>query len=361
MQRLRVLAFGIVGLVALTACGSGSGSGSDSSSTKARKIAFIQLQSSPLTSEIALGAESAAKDVGSKVTTQGPATINPPEAIAALRSDVSAGFDGVIADAYPSGLWIKPLADAKRGGLAVASLDAGSPKSVATFHTGASAQGKGSALAKEFSTALGPNAKGYIQPGICVPGLDVLVPIFQGFKEEMAKLQPGVEVKDPYNSTGQPDSNFSAWSRKIAQEPDALGFFGVCDQDAANLLKVKQDNPGAKYLIGNVSGDSVAVVQAVQAGTMTAVVGQNGFVQGYLSAKYMLKSLNDGKGMPNGWVDSGVDVVTKANAAEAISVRQAKNAALYEKYYAKAIAAAENSIKSGHLPGVGEQLTSLNP
>ncbi len=361
MQRICVVVLGIVGtvsLAALSACGSSS---SGSSSTQARKIAFIQLQSSPLTSEIAAGAESAARDVGSKVTTQGPATINPPEAIAALRDDVSAGYDGVIADAYPSGLWIKPLENAKRGGIAVASLDAGSPKSVATFHTGASAQGRGAALAKEFSTALGPNAKGYIQPGICVPGLDVLVPVFQGFKEEMAKLQPGVTVKDAFNSTGQPDTNFSAWSRKIAQEPDALGFFGVCDPDAPNLLKVKQADPGAKYIIGNVSGDSVAVVKAVQTGTMTAVIGQNGFVQGYISTKYMLKSLNDGKGMPNGWVDSGVDVVTKANAAEALAVRQAQNDVQYKKYYAKAIASAESSIKNGHLPGVGDQLTSLNP
>lgn len=305
--------------------------------------------------------KAAAAKVGSTVTTQGPATINPPAAIAALASDVSAGYDGVIAESYPSGLWKKPLANADSAGVAVASINAAAPNTAAKFYTGPSVQGKGVLLARDFAAKLGPNAQGYIQPGICVPGLDVLVPTFEGFKTEMAKLEPGVTVKSPFNVTPQPDTNYSAWNRLISQNPKALGFFGACDQDAPNLIKVKEADPSSKYLIAAASGDSVATVQAVADGTMLAVVGQNGFVMGSISAEYMLTHLDTKKPMPDGWVNSGLDNVTKDRAAEAITVRKAKTVAAYTAYYAKAIASAHAQINKGTLPSVQGALTTPTP
>lgn len=359
-----------VGLaLALAACSSsgsqgGSGSGQANGgggSQKSRKLAYIQLQSAPVTAEIALGLKEAAREAGSTVTTQGPPTINPPAAIAALATDISAGFDGVITTPYPSGLWVKPLANAHAAGLALASVDAGSPNSAAKFHAGPSVQGKGVLLAQDFAAKLGPNAKGYIQPGICVPGLDVLVPTFVGFKTEMAKLEPNVTVREPFNVTGQPDTNYSAWDRLISQNPDALGFFGACDQDAPNLIKVKKAAPASKYLIGSASGDSVATVQAVADGTMTAVVGLNGYVQGYLSAKYMLRQLNTKTPMPDGWVNSGLDNVTQSRAAAALAVRTTRTPAAYKAYYAKTLTGAEAIIAKGNLPSVAAALTTPTP
>lgn len=341
--------------------GSKTGATSGAGSQKAHKLAFIQLQSAPVETEIAAGMMAAAQKVGSTVTTQGPATINPPAAIAALASDVSAGFGGVIAESYPSGLWVKPLANASSAGIAVASVNAAAPDSAAKFYTGPSVQGKGVLLARDFAAKLGPNAKGYIQPGICVPGLDVLVPTFEGFKTEMTKLEPNVTVKEPFNVTGQPATNYSAWSRLISQNPDALGFFGACDQDAPNLIKIKQADRSSKYLIASASGDSVATVQAVADGTMTAVVGQNGYVMGSISAQYMLRQLNTKTPMPDGWVNSGLDNITQDRAAAALAVRTTHTTAAYEAYYAKAIADAVAQIDKGNLPPVRRALTTPTP
>ena len=360
--------------LAVAGCGSSGGSGgstssgsaapsasSAASSAKPQKIAFIQLQSSPLTSQVSLGASTAAKAVGSTVTTQGPANLDPQTAVSALTSDISAGYDGVMADAYPPGLWMKPLANAKSAGIAVSTLDTGAPGSAATFHVGASREGLGAGLAIQFAKKLGQNATGKIQPGICVPGLNTLVAVITGFTAEMKTLEPGVTVVAPFNSTGPPDTNFTAWNQIIQQEPDELGFFGVCDQDAANLIKVKSSHPGAKYLIGNVSGDDVATIKAVQNGTMAAVIGQNGYVQGFLAAKYMLQQLQGGAAMPDGWLSSGIEVITKANAAKAIAVRNTDTAAGYATYYASVISSAETAEAAGGLPSVGAQLTTLAP
>jgi rhamnose transport system substrate-binding protein len=348
----------------VAACGSSTSSGNAASTSKTlkhEKIAFIQLQSSPLTSQMDLGASYAASKANSTFTAQGPANLDPQTAIAALTSDVSAGYNGVFADAYPPELWMKPLANAKSAGIAVATADTGAPGSVATFHVGASREGLGAALAQQFATALGKNAHGQIQPGICVPGLATLVAVITGFTTEMKTLEPGVTVAPAFNSTGAPDTNYAAWSRIIQQEPGELAFFGVCDQDAASLIKVKSSATNPKYLIGNVSGDDVADIQAVENGTATALIGQNGFVMGYLAAKYMLAQLQQGRAMPNGWLSSGLEVITKSNAAAAIAVRQANTAAAYLKYYASTISKAEAEAAAGNLPPVASQLTTLSP
>ncbi len=309
---------------------------------------------------MALGGTTAAAAAGSSFTTQGPANLNPQTAVSALTTDISASFNGVLADAYPAGIWAKPLGNAKSAGIAVATVDTGSPGSAATFHVGASKEGLGAALAQQFAKALGPGAHGSIQPGICVPGLDVLTSAITGFTAEMKKLEPQVSVASALNVTGAPDTNYAAWSRIIQQEPHELGFFGVCDQDTPSLIKVKSASTSARYLIGTVSGDDVAAIQAVASGKMTALVGQNGFVQGYLAAKYMLSQLQQHTPMPVGWLSSGLEVITKANASAAIAVRQANTAAAYLKYYASDIKTAE-AAAAGHLPPVSAQLTTLNP
>jgi rhamnose transport system substrate-binding protein len=355
------LAAAVVFMVAACSSSTSNNAASTSKTLKHEKIALIQLQSSPLTSQMDLGASYAASKANSTFTAQGPANLDPQTAVSALTTDVSAGYNGVIADAYPPELWMKPMANAKSAGIAVATADTAAAGSAATFHVGASREGLGAALAEQFAAALGKNAHGQIQPGICVPGLATLVAVITGFTTEMKTLEPGVTVAAAFNSTGAPDTNYAAWARIMQQEPSELAFFGVCDQDAASMIKVKESATNPKYLIGNVSGDDVADIKAVENGTATALIGQNGFVMGYLAAKYMLASLQQGKAMPTGWLSSGLEVITKSNAAAAIAVRQTNTAAAYLTYYASTISKAEAEVAAGGLPPITAQLTTLSP
>jgi ABC-type sugar transport system substrate-binding protein len=147
-------------------------------------------------------------------------------------------------------------------------------------------------------------------------------------------------MRQPLNVTGDPATNFTAWQRIITQNRKALAFVGNCDQDAPNLIKVKQSIPNAKFLIGDTSGDGIAVLKAVQSGTMNVIVGQSGFVQGYVGMKMVLEKLVNDKPLKEGWFDTGIETITKENAAAAIKVRQqiaAGNLKAAYAYYKRAI------------------------
>ena len=174
-------------------------------------------------------------------------------------------------------------------------------------------------MAKEFAKALPPNASGTVVGGICVPGLPALVAPQQGFIDTMKELQPGVTVKGDTPVDGDSTKNFVSWQRIIQQNPKALGFVGQCDQDVPNLIKLKRDS-GAKWLFADTSGDNVANIAAVKDGTMVAMTGQNGWVEGYLSARLLLEHIAKGTPLPAGWIDTGFTVITKDNA-DAVSAR----------------------------------------
>ena len=304
------------------------------------KVAIITLYREPLAQNMAAGARLAAQEVGADFHWQGPPGLNPPAEVKMLQDEIAAGTKGIVLMMYPPDLFNRPIKQATDQGVTVVTLDVGAMDSTATTHLGPGKRELGIAEARVLAKRLGKNAKGYIQPGICVPGLDVLEAPFTGLEGALKKLTPGVEMKEALNVTGDPATNFTAWQRIIAQNPNALAFVGNCDQDAPNLIKIKQSTRNAKFLIGDTSGDGIAVLKAVKSGTMDVIIGQSGFVQGYVGMKLVLEKLIKNKTIPKGWLDVGVETITKKNADAAIKVRQqlaAGNLKAGYKYYKRAI------------------------
>jgi ribose transport system substrate-binding protein len=242
----------------------------------------------------------------------GPADINPSEAIKDLQNAVATGADGAIVAAFPGNLFKVPIDHAN---MPVITVDLESPGSKAVTHLGPNKYALGVALAQQFAKAMPAKASGEFVGGICVPGLAVLVAPQQGFVDTMKKLRPGVTFKINVPVDGDPTKNYGSWQRIIAQNPKALGFFGECDQDVPNLIKLKKDS-GGKYLIGATSGDSPANIAAVKSGIMTSIISQNGWPEGYLSAAILLGHIAKKTPLPNGWIDTGFTAITKANADE---------------------------------------------
>ena len=312
----------IIVLLAATSCSAGSAGTGATPAAADTKVSLLTLFRAGLAIQLDAGAAQAAKEYGAEYNWFGPPGLDPPTQIKALQDAVSAGATGVATMAFPGELWVRPIDNATSSGATVVTLDTPSEGSTATTHFGPSKYALGTALADAFSTRLGPDAHGYIQPGICVPGLPSLTSPFTGFTERMKEIQPGVSVREAVNTTGDPSTNFAAWQRIIEQEPDALGFIGNCDQDVPNLVKIKQDT-GGKYLIGATSGDSPENLASVRDGVMDVIVGQSGFVEGYLTMHYLLASLVDHKPLPKGWVNTGYEVITKDNAAQILTRNQA--------------------------------------
>ena len=366
-QRRRglVKATGLVAAISLGAVlpgtvGAFASAGHVTKQAKKVKIALIQLQAAPLTTQMDLGAELAASQYGATFVAQGPSTVDPSAEATAEQSDLSAGFNGLIVDsAAAPALFTHPDESATKDGISVVDIDGGDPGTAyAPLLVAVARQGLGAALAEQFAAKLGPNAKGFIQPGICTPGLSVLTAVITGFSREMKKLEPNVTIKSSFDTTNPTGTNYTAWEQIVREEPTALGFFGPCDQDAPNLLKIKEGSPHSKYLIGNVSGDSVSVLQGIKSGYVTSIIGQNGFVQGYVAAKFLLAHLVDGKKIPVGWLNAGDEVVTKSNVNAAIAIRQTTSETKLYNYYKTDITNALNQA-SAPLPD-SEETTTLS-
>jgi ABC-type sugar transport system substrate-binding protein len=300
------------------ASSSGSATTAASSSGKSGKgitIGFVQLFNEPYALQIANGIRAAAAHYGAHVNVSGPSAIDPTTAISDFQNLVTTGAKGILVMAYPAELWTHPIETAVKQGVDVDTIDISSPGSGSNFHVGSPRQQMGAEVAQLYAKQLGPNAKGTVVAGICVPGLPQLTSPTAGFKTELAKLDPGITVKTV--ATGGSDAqDFAAWQRIVAQNPTALGFFGPCDQDLPALVKLKQVSPGSKWLGTLTSGGENPVGwAAIPKGTLESAVTQRGYVEGYVAATLMLNHLVNGTPEPKGWIDTGFDLMTKSTVA----------------------------------------------
>lgn len=342
---LSTVAAVVVAAVATSASGGEQRASSSTATGAGPKVAIITLYREPLAQWMVAGAELAAKEYGADFHWQGPPGLNPPAEVKMLQDEVAAGTKGIVLMQYPPDLFNTPIRQATQQGVTVVTTNVPAPDSEAKTHVGPAKVELGIAEGKVLAQLLGSKARGYIVPGICVPGLDVLVAPFTGLRSTLKKLTPKIVMRKEVNVTGDPATNFTAWQRIITQNRKAKAFVGNCDQDAPNLIKIKQSLKG-KFLIGDTSGDSVANLRAVRAGTMNVMTTQTGFVSGYVAMKLVLEKLVNGKSVPEGWLDSGIETIVPGNAAAAIKVRQqiaAGNLKAGYAYYRRAILRALNT------------------
>jgi len=314
---------------------------SKAASKKKVTIGFVQLFNQPYAIQIANGIKVAAKEYGASVKVTGPSSINPAAAISNFQNLTSSDVDGILTMGYPAELWKRPISTAVKQGINVATIDISSPGSGSSFHVGSPRQQMGAANAKLIAQKLGKNAKGQIVAGICVPGLPQLTSPIKGLQTGLKKYAPGITVKT-VTTGGSPAENFAAWQRIVSDNPDALGFFGPCDQDLPSVVKLKETDKSSKWL-GNMSsgGEDPVGWKAIPAGTLTSQTTQRGFVQGYVAAKLMLEHLVNGKKEPSGWIDTGYDLMTKSNVKNVAAALSSSAAA--KKYYAGLLKALTNN------------------
>jgi ABC-type sugar transport system substrate-binding protein len=309
-----MLASGVAAALAMTACASSpTGSGG---SGEGVKVGMVGLYNLPYITATAAGSQAAADKVGATFTQYGPQGLDPNKAIADFQNAVAAGNKGMLVFPYPGELWASPLNRAIDQGITVASTDVYSDTSKVMTHVGTAKVAMGAALADEYLKQIPNDAQGEIVPGICVAGLEVLMAPLGGFTTRIEEERPGVKVIEPEVTSGDPGANFAAWQRIVAKYPDAVGFVGLCDVDVPNLVKVKQADPNATFLTGvTAGGDDPTAIQALGTGLMVGAISQRPWVEGYVGMSFVLNNLTKGAPMPDGWVNTGYEIVTKDNLA----------------------------------------------
>ena len=323
--------------LSLAACSSNS-SGAPASS-KTVSIVLVQGTTAlPFAQVTAAGAKAAAQAVGGiKFSVAGPANIDPATETKDFQQVVAARPDGIVLQELPPDLFTRLVKDAESSGITVLPYNiAPAANSSSTSFVGDNGLELGRKAADVVADAVvkskGADASGQIVTGICVPGLSVLTQRLDGFKAEMAKRLPKVQVLDAFNSQSDPAADFTVWQQAVSAHPDALAMISPCEADNENLIKIKRAS-NAKWFLVPFDIDSIAL-GAVKDGTVLQIIPQSPYVHGYVSIRLLAESLKTGKPLPKGWVKTPIIPVTSANVDEIIKRESSPaNQAAYWKPY----------------------------
>ncbi|MGB3909777.1 MAG: substrate-binding domain-containing protein [Pseudolysinimonas sp.] len=292
------------------------------------KVAVVPHFQSPFTNQFIVGAQAAADECNAELQAAGPQGIDTPAQIQQFNDLVSTGAEAIVVVAYPSDLWVKPIDEAVAAGTEVGTVDVASPESDQLIMAAPKQTDFGRALGEALAEQLGPDAEGLVVTGICFPGLDVLEQRLVGFNEVMAEKVPGVTIAPAIDTTFEPAKNFSAWERLMQENPDALAAVGICDGDAANLVKVREEADDAQWIIAVEGGLDPIALQGVADGEVAVLVDAQPFLQGYTAMRALLTKVAGGN-VSTGWIDTGTGTVTTENVAE-ITAREESIADGYE-------------------------------
>ena len=299
------------------------------------KLGYVLHGLNDFTQIIKQGAEDAAQAEGVIVDVVGPASFSATaDAIAMFEGMTQKQVKGLVVVPMPGEVWVTPIRQATEAGIPVLTANVTSPGSSATTWFGQDEFASGVTLAAEFRKFLAAQNKqaGRIIVGICAPGLSVLVERYEGFKKGMAGTP--YQISDPFDVNTENTANYAAWENLAGANPEALAMVGLCSMDLPNLAKLKVRTKGQWLVAGYDLGRET--LEAVKAGTVQVVVGQHPYLQGYLPVMALARHLRDKRPLPRGWIDTGMEVVTRDNV-EAVYAREA-DAAKQTQWYADYVA-----------------------
>jgi ABC-type sugar transport system substrate-binding protein len=308
MQRYKSAALMVAIGVLVASCGN-----STASSSKQLTVGFVtHVIGNPFVQSIASAAKDAGKDLGVTVKVTGPAGFDP---VAQLKMDqdiVAAGADG-ISTSVPGDSMANGLNEIVNNGKPVVQFNLLS-KLVHGPYVGERSTASGRLLASKVIDKLGgSSATGTVIIGICAPGLGVLENRARGVKQGLS-VASGLTVIGPLNVGVDPAANFTAWEQARAAHPDVKAMIGLCAPDVASLGKLNADH-GDKIIAGGYD-ETPENLAAIKQGHAFVSLGQSPYIQGYLPIKMIVDALRAGTKVPQGFIDSGEEVVTAANVDE---------------------------------------------
>ncbi|MBI3413727.1 MAG: substrate-binding domain-containing protein [Verrucomicrobia bacterium] len=299
------------------------------------KLGYVLHGLNDFTQVIKQGAEDAGRTERLSVDVLGPAGFSTADSIAMFEGLTQKHVNGLVVVPMPGEVWVTPIRQATEAGIPVLTANVTSPGSSAKAWFGQDEYASGVILAtglRKFLTAQN-KLDGRIIVGMCAPGVGVLVERYQGFKQGMTGTK--YQISEPFDVTTENTANYGAWENLAAANSNIAAIVGLCSMDLPNLAKLKTRTKG-QWLVGGYDLGR-ETLDAVKAGTVQVVIGQHPYLQGYLPVVALVRHLRDKQPLPQGWVDTGTEVVTRDNA-DAIYERESdekKQAQWYADYVAK--------------------------
>lgn len=265
------------------------------------------------------GARKAGKDLGIKVPELGAQSESDIDGqITILENAVSGKPAAVVISPTQFAALGKPIDEAAKS-VKIVGIDSGADsKAFTSFLTTDNVQGGRAAadvLAEGIKAKTG-KADGNVALITSLPGVGSLDQRAQGFREELKKY-PGLKLTQDKVADGQATTGLNIMTDLLTADPTLVGVF------ASNLIMaqgsgqaVAENKLGDKLtLIGFDSDDKL--VKLLTDGSIYALIVQDPFRMGYDGVKTALAA-SKGEKVPT-TVDTGVNVITKANMTSARS------------------------------------------
>jgi ABC-type sugar transport system substrate-binding protein len=289
--------------------------------------------------EIAEGMKGfAAEDGAVDLQVQGPPTVEPEVAQKMAADLLATGPDAMGVAPFPPELWtrtMKTITEQVDSYLVFNERPSSLPEDVSAaaiqLFVGTDDKTEAREMLEETIklAKIPKSSTGKVILGQCVAQeAGVLAQRTEGFDEALASLMPNAQV-EKFTSEVEPQKNTKAWTTQLAAHPDAMLATGTCDQDGTSLYKVINEK-GYDLIVGAMELPP-EVIAGLKDGTIIAAMGTNWWLQGYTATR-MLTEAARGEELPEGWVNTGQRLFTKADIA-AVEERAAEP----EKFYAAGV------------------------
>ena len=272
----------------------------------------------PYWQEVEVGSQAAAKKFGVKVNFVVPPKEDANLQVSRLQGFIASGVSGIAFAASDPNSVIHVIADADERGIPCVALDTDAPKSKRIGYIGTDNYTAGAIAGRELGKILKGKGKVAISTGSLSAqnSLDRM----NGFKDALKKEFPGIETVTLAADKEDGAVALNAAQAALQTYPDLSAFYGVyAINGPACANAVQGANKVGKVHI--VCFDTTAEhMKYIKAGVIDATVGQRPYMMGYKSVKLLKDIIEMGKekafagnGVKDQKLDTGVDVVTKAD------------------------------------------------
>lgn len=258
------------------------------------------------------GMEKAAKELGVNAELIGPTGGDAAQQVAQLQTLITQKKIDGIAVSSASNDALKPvIAQAYNAGIPIISFNTNNPGSDQMAFVGQDLVASGEELGKELLKVL-DGKTGKVVVVSVDSGAGWSNDRFSGFSK--AVTGAGLNVVGPVNTGNEPSAAYNTIQSTMAGNKDAIALVSLdCCSFTAGAKWAQQAGESGKIVVAGFDVQP-QTVGFIKDGTAAFTISQAPAEQGYQAVKVLVDFLKNGTPMKD--VDTGVQLVTKANIAE---------------------------------------------
>lgn len=280
------------------------------------QIAVLGKVVHPYWTEVEAGVKAAGKKYNIKTTFFVPLKEDVNTQISTLEGYIAKKVSGIAFAPSDPDAAVSVVKDALRKKIPCVTLDSDAPKTGRYVFIGTNTVESGKTAGEQMAKLLGGKGKVAIATG-SLTARNSLEKI-DGFKAALKKY-PGIKIVTTVVDGEDAAKAFSNAEQVLLKYKDLNGFFGVYGINGPAIgLAVKRAKRSGKVKV--VCFDTTPdIVKLLKEGAIQVTLAQSPYAMGYKSVEILYQMITQGvaktlKSVPkNRFIDTGVDVVTKAN------------------------------------------------